>query len=153
VQGVLKCKSNQEEGVKAKQQETSTVAVAPATKQERSVFDAGEESFRSCQIIPRMNELLDQFKHHKPPSITTWSYCGPSEKLFSLLLERNSGAPDGLPDSADAMVAWLQVNANAKRVRAAQILISFPPHPRNGKEVMVRMERAETVDEYRSRTA
>jgi hypothetical protein len=139
--------------VKTSEKEKATVAVDPKTKEARSVFDVGEESFRSCQIIPRMNELLDQFKHHRPPSITTWSFHGPSQKLHQLLIERNGGASDGLPENADGLVAWLQVPVNGKKVRAEQIHISFPPHPTNGKEVMVRLERAATVDEYRSRTA
>jgi hypothetical protein len=129
------------------------VAVETLTKEARSVCDTGEESFRSCEIIPRMNQLLDQFKHHQPPSITEWSFFGPSEKLLSLLLAQNEGVPDGLPEDAESLVAWLKVPSNARRVRAAQILISFPPHPRNATTILVRLERAATVDEYRSSTA
>jgi hypothetical protein len=139
--------------VKASSEKSTAVVVQPEkmSPEERSVYDVGVEGFRSCQIIPRMNELLDQKKHHRPPSINEWTFCGPAKDLMALLLERNSGIPDGLPLDADSLVAWLRVPANAKRVRASQILISFIPHPRNGKEVIVRLERAASVDEYHVR--
>jgi hypothetical protein len=107
------------------------IAVEPLTQ---------EEPF----VIPRLNQLLDQFKKFPPPAITTFSFHGPVEKLLALL--RQYG-PDGLPEDGDALVAWLKVPANAKRVRESEILISFPPW--QGK-TMIRVERAASADEYQA---
>ncbi len=128
------------------EKEKSTVAVETLTKEERAIYDAGVEGFRSCQIIPRMNQLLDQFQHFPPPAIKEWTFHGPVEKLLDLLRER--GGPDGLPADGPDLVRWLRVPENAKKVRAAQILVTFPPHPRNGKEVMIKIERATSPGEY-----
>jgi hypothetical protein len=132
--------------VKASEKETSTVAVEPLTKEERDIYEAGVEGMRSGKVIPVLNLLLDQFLHHKPPSITEWSYHGPVEKLLDLMRERRG--PDGIPTDAADFVTWLRTPENAKKVRAAQILVTFPPHPRNGKEVMVKIERACSPTEY-----
>jgi hypothetical protein len=118
------------------------------SKEDRAFFAAGEESFRSCGIIPALNKLLDQFNHHKPAPITSFRFHGPSETLYQLLKEQNGGILDGLPESADALVAWLKVNANARRVRQERILVSFPPLPRRAGVEMIRVERAENPDQY-----
>jgi hypothetical protein len=147
VQGVLFLEINLGGTVKAKQQETSAVAVESPTKEGRSVLDAGEESFRSCQIIPVLNLLLDQNMHFKPPAIREFVYHGPVDALLQSMRERRGG-PDGIPKDAADFVEWLRTPANAKRVRQAQILVSFPPFPRREGVQMIRVERAESADQY-----
>src|ERR1700730_4032264 len=116
------------------------------SKESRDIYEAGVEGMRSGNIIPVLNLLLDQNTHHRPPSIDEWIYCGPVEKLLDLMRERRG--PDGIPTEAVDFVRWLRTPENAKKVRAAQILVTFPPHPRNGEEVMVKIERAKSPTEY-----
>lgn len=130
--------------MKAKQQETSTVAVESPTKEGRSVFDVGEESFRSC--IPALNLLLDQNMHLKPPAIREFVYHGPVDALLQSMRARQG--PDGIPTDAADFCAWLRTPANSKRVRQAQILVSFPPFPRREGVQMIKIERAESPDQY-----
>lgn len=132
--------------MKASEKEKSAVAVETMTKEERAVFDEGVEGMRSGKVIQVLNLLLDQYLHHKPPSITEWSFFGPAEKLLDLMRERRG--PDGIPVDAVDFVAWLKVPVNAKRVRAAGILVGFPPHPRNATTILVKLERAVNPDQY-----
>ena len=131
--------------MKAREQEKSIV-VETLTKEERAVYEAGVEGMRSGNVIPVLNLLLDSNLHFPPPAIRTWCYHGPVEKLLALMRERRG--PDGIPTDAADFVAWLRTPENARRVRAEQILVTFPPHPRNGKDLMIKIERATSPNEY-----
>ncbi len=117
----------------------------------RAIAAAG---VREYNVIPFLNQLLDQYKHHRSPSATEWSYCGPAETLLKMMVGRNDGASDGLPLTGGELIAFLQVPGNARKVRREhQILVSFPPpphaHPGENTQPMIRVERAEHTDEYR----
>lgn len=103
-------------------------------------------------VIPVLNKLLNQNAHYPPPSLTSWSCCCSADHLLGLMREQNGGN-EGLSSTGDDLISWLKVPANARKVREAQILISFPPHPRTGERNLVRLERAETPTEYRDRNS
>jgi hypothetical protein len=127
--------------VKAAEKEKLAVATVAA-------IDEAVGEIGSGRVIGSFNKLLDSRKHWRPPA--AWQYFGPADQLLKLMHEA-VGSED-LPPDVDQMIEFLKQPAVARLVRAANILISFPPHPQNGKEPMIRLERLAT-DEYRSLTA
>jgi hypothetical protein len=101
---------------------------------------------RATAIISSLNILVDAPQREDTRSQFPWSFHGPVEHLFSLMKARWTSV--GLPEDAAALVAWLKAPANYKRLRAAGLLVSFPPHPRNGPEIMIRVERENNPEVY-----
>jgi hypothetical protein len=128
------------------EKQKSAVAVETMTEEERAHYEAGVEGMRAGNLIPVLQLILDQNAHLKPPAITEFVFHGPVEHLLQLM--RAKRGPDGIPVDAADFVAWLKIPANAKRVRQAQILVSFPPLPRREGVQMIRVERAENPDQY-----
>jgi hypothetical protein len=93
-------------------------------------------------IVEAFDLLLDQNAHHT--SMKEFSFHGPVERLYQLMLAKR---PDGLPDVA-GLVAWLKTPLNWKRLRDAQIILTFPPLPVRKGVTMVKLERATSPDQY-----
>ena len=132
--------------MKATEKEKSTVVVEPMTPEERAVFDAGVEGMRSGNVIPVLQLLLDTNAHLRAPAITEWSFHGPVDDLLQFM--RAKRGPDGIPVDGADFVKWLRTPANAKKVRQAGILVSFPPLPRREGVQMIRVERAGDPNQY-----
>jgi hypothetical protein len=108
---------------------------------------APEKSVQAI-LIDCMNSMLDQNKHVKPPAINTWSCCAPADKVLLWLVER--GLPAGLFKNGVEMVSFLRAPANLRKLREAQVQLSFPPAPWVDKTlVLIRVERAENPNSYR----
>jgi hypothetical protein len=128
--------------LKAENSEKENSAKPPLASPE----EENREVDRTSAIIPTLNVLVDQLHVENPRSQFSWSFCGPGEHLFSLMKARWTSV--GLPEDADALVKWLQSPVNYRPLRAAGLLVSFPPHPRNGPEIMIRVERETNQEVY-----
>jgi hypothetical protein len=101
---------------------------------------------RRSAIVSVLNVLVNQLHAENPRSQFSWSFHGPIDAL--LLLMRARWTSVGLPEDADALAKWLQSPENYKALRDAGLLVAFPPHPRNGPEIMVKVERDEHPGQY-----
>lgn len=119
--------------MKVSEKETSAVAVETMPNEGNMIEEA-------------LQLLLDQNAHQKM-TMTEFVFHGPVEILYQLM---HAKRPDGLPADAAALVSWFRVPANQRRLKAAQIFVSFPPLPRREGVVMVRLERG-TPDSYQRR--
>jgi hypothetical protein len=99
-------------------------------------------------LIDCMNSMLDQNRHVKPPAINTWSCCAPADKVRLFLIDFGLPA-DVFKDGAE-LVSFLRAPANLRKLREAQVQLSFPPAPWVDKTlVLIRVERAENPNSYR----
>jgi hypothetical protein len=95
------------------------------------------------RVADAINQLLDTNKNAPPPGNTSWGCTAPASDVLKWMIER--GLPGGLFTSSDELVAFLKAPANAKIIREAQILVSYPAWV--GK-TLIRLSRAESRDQY-----
>jgi hypothetical protein len=115
------------------------------TNEKETSAVAAETTNEGHVIEEALQLLLDQNAHLKAPALTEFVFHGPAEHLLQLMRAKR---PDGLPADAAALVTWLKAPLNWKKVRDAQILVTFPPLPRREGVQMIKVERATAPDQY-----
>jgi hypothetical protein len=111
----------------------------------KEVTDAVKDAFKGVEadaVVSSLQTLLDSKRHSAPP--TDYLFFGPADALLAQM--RAASGPEGLPKSADQLVAWLKVHyyrhPTKKLFRDAYISLELTPSWAGRKCTLIRLERA-----------